>query len=75
MSDKKYNPIEFLTGFLMGVLGGIGLEFLLLFAYNWIAAWQGWAPFEPAWWMALPIPAFFGVMMGQAIASLHLEDY
>lgn len=75
MREKKANKLEFLTGFVMGAVGGFMLQGLVLLIYHAVARWQGWTPIEFVWWMGLPIPAISGISMGQAIASLHLEDY
>ena len=40
MKDKNYSPLEYLTGFVMGVIAGIPLEYLLFFLYSVIAKWQ-----------------------------------
>jgi len=72
---KKLNLLEFLTGFLMGAFAAAVLEGCLVIFFNLLARWSGWAPFQPAWWMFLPLPLLSGLMMGRAIASLHLEDY
>jgi hypothetical protein len=71
---KKLNPIEFLTGFLMGAFMGICLD-LGFSAYNLLCAWLGWAKISVTWWMLIPLPLVLGLVMGRAIASLHLEDY
>lgn len=75
MIPKDYNPLEFVTGFMMGAVAGILLNFLLLFIYNLLARGLGWPRIDPAWWMGIPIPILLGIGMGRAIASLHLEDY
>ena len=72
---KKLNPIEFLTGFLMGSFMGIILEGVFVIIFNLLSPWLGWARLAPAWWMMIPVPLVLGLMMGKAIASLHLEDY
>jgi hypothetical protein len=75
MQDKKFNTLEYLTGFMMGLTIGIWLEFSILRIYNWIAILSGGQPLEAAWWMAVPVPVILGFGMAKNIASLHLEDY
>jgi hypothetical protein len=75
MKDKKFDKLEFLTGFIMGAAGGFMLQGLSLFVYRAVVGWLGRAPIEFSWWMGLPIPAISAILMGRAIASLHLEDY
>jgi hypothetical protein len=72
---KKLNPLEYLTGFLMGSFFGLFCECLLLIFIKIISIWLGWMPLAILWWMLIPVPLVFGLVMGQAIARLHLEDY
>lgn len=72
---KKQNPIEYLTGFLMGGFLGFFIEGAIVIMYNLLCTWLGWARLNLAWWMLVPVPLVFGLVMGKAVASLHLEDY
>ena len=75
---KKLNPIEYLTGFLMGFFSGIFIENIFVLFCGLIYTWFGWNRPELAWWMLIPliaIPLVCGLSMAKAIASLHLEDY
>jgi len=73
---KKLNPLEFQTGFLMGACFGFLLEMVLLFFYNrYLCVWFNWQHLNVEWWFLIPVPILFGLMMGNAIANLHLEDY
>ena len=72
---KKLNPLEYQTGFLMGFVFGFFLEGLLLIVYNLACGWFGWTRLNVAWWMLIPVPLVCGLVMGKAIAGLHLEDY
>jgi len=67
--------IEYLTGFLMGSFLGIFLEGTFAAIYNLGCVWFGWARPALAWWMVVPVPLVFGLIMAKAIASYHLEDY
>ncbi len=75
MNRKKYNPIEYLTGFLMGIFFGVMLQGGVIFFYSLICKWLGWGLISLAWWMAIPFPLLTGFFMASAIAGLHLEDY
>lgn len=73
---KKLNPIEYLTGFLMGFFFGFFLDSVLFFLFKKINTESGEAPFP--WWLIFVLvllPVLCGMIMGRAIASLHLEDY
>jgi hypothetical protein len=72
---KKLNPIEFLTGFLMGFFFGGCIESVFVIVYKLLCTWLGWRQLHIVWWMLIPVPLVFGLSMGRAIASLHLEDY
>jgi ABC-type bacteriocin/lantibiotic exporter with double-glycine peptidase domain len=72
---KRLNPIEFITGFLMGSFLCFFIEGACAVVYNMLCAWRGWAGLSLAWWMLVPAPLVFGLVLGKAIASLHLEDY
>lgn len=67
--------VEYLTGFLMGVFLGFGLEAGLVVVYNLCIGWFGLARFQPPWWLMIPFPLLLGVGMSKTIADLHLEDY
>ena len=72
---KKLNPIEYLTGFLMGSFLGFYGECLFLFFIRLVCIWLGWVRLDIPWWMLIPVPLLLGLGMGKAIAHLHLEDY
>ena len=72
---KKLNKLEFLTGFMMGIIPGLLIDLILLFLYNALCTWFGWVRLDVAWWMWIPLPLGCGLLMGNAIARLHLEDY
>jgi len=72
---KKLNPIEYLTGFLMGSFLGIFGDCLFLILLRFLRIWLEQAKLEIPWWMLIPLPLLFGLGMGKAIADLHLEDY
>jgi hypothetical protein len=75
---KKLNPIEYLTGFLMGTFFGVFIENILLAIGGLFLPLFGWKRPAFDWWMLIPlitIPLLFGIWMGKNIASLHLEDY
>jgi hypothetical protein len=75
---KKLDPIQYLTGFLMGAFFGFFAEGILMIFCSLLYKWLGRAHLELAWWMTLllfPVPLFLGVIVGKAIASMHLEDY
>ena len=72
---KNLNSIEYLTGFLMGSFFGIFVEAASVAIYNMLCVWLGWARPHLVWWMLLPAPLLFGLIMAKAIADLHLEDY
>ena len=66
--------LEYLTGFLMGVFFGFGINGLVYGAI-WIAHWLGLPRLTITWWMLIPFPLISGLFMSKAIADLHLEDY
>ena len=75
---RKLNKLEYMTGFLMGIFMGAGLESVLLILINLVYSLVSETPFIYSRWMiilAIPFPLVFGMAMGKAIASLHLEDY
>ena len=75
---KKLDPIQYFAGFLMGALFGFFAEGISLIFCSLLYNWLGRAHLELAWWMVLllfPIPLFLGLIFGQTIASMHLEDY
>ena len=73
---KKINPLEFQTGFLMGAFLGFSIEAILLIIYNFVLTnLFEWQKISPQWWWYLPFPIISGIVMGSAIANLHLEDY
>lgn len=75
---KKLDPIQYLTGFLMGAFFGFFAEGILLIFCSLLNNWFWRAQLELAWWMVLllfPIPLFLGLIIGKAIAGMHLEDY
>ena len=73
---KKLNPLEFRTGFLMGSVFGFLLVTAFLSLYNQLlCVWFDWQPLIVEWWFLIPVPLLFGLLMGNAIANLHLEDY
>jgi hypothetical protein len=72
---KKYNTLELLTGFLMGLVAGVLIEWALIYFYNLFCRWKGCSLLIAEWWMLIPFPLIAGIFMARAIASLHLEDY
>ena len=72
---KKINPIEFATGFFMGVIFGFFIDGVFIMIYNLLCTWLGWKSINLVWWMWIPLPIVSGLIMGKTIASLHLEDY
>ena len=72
---KKYNTLELLTGFLMGSIAGVLIEWAIIYSYNLVCRFRGSSVFVADWWMLIPIPVISGIIMARAIASLHLEDY
>jgi hypothetical protein len=72
---KKYNTLELLTGFLMGSIAGVLIEWAIIYSYNLVCRLRGSSVFVADWWMLIPIPVISGIIMARAIASLHLEDY
>ena len=66
--------LEYLTGFLMGVFFGFGINGFI-FVICWIAHWLGLPRLTVSWWMLIPFPLISGLVMSKAIADLHLEDY
>lgn len=76
--SRKLDPLQFLTGFLMGGFFGFTVECLLLISCRLVYTWLGRPGIELAWWMPvllIPLPVWFGLTTGKAIASMHLEDY
>ena len=59
----------------MGAFLGIFLETALAAIFNLGGLWLGWERLQLDWWMLVPVPLLFGIIMGKAIAGLHLEDY
>lgn len=75
---RKLNILEYLTGFLMGFFIGSMLESVLFFLFNKIYSLIFETPLAYSGWMIIllvPFPLISGMIMGKAIASLHLEDY
>ena len=75
---KKLNPLEYLTGFLMGIPIGVAIGSILFFLFNKIYILIFETQFAFSGWMVIllvPFPLVSGMIMGKAIASLHLEDY
>ena len=66
--------IEYLTGFIMGVFIGFGLD-LILYLVILAVGWLGGTHIAIKWWMMVPLPLLAGLFMSKAIADLHLEDY
>jgi len=66
--------IEYLVGFIMGFLFGLGLNFIF-YLYNFLSRCLGWSRLDIAWWMLLPLPLICALFMAKTIADLHLEDY
>jgi len=72
---KKRSKLELTTGFMMGFVSGISIEFVIFFLYKTISHWMKWNPLHVSWWYFLPLPIIFGGIMAISIADLHLEDY
>lgn len=72
---KPLRPIEYATGFLMGIFFGLFAEAGMILLYRLFSAWFGWAQLDLSWWMLIPVPLVSALGMGKAIAGLHLEDY
>jgi len=75
---KILDPIQYLTGFIMGVFFGFFTEGILLILFGLFYRWFGRGHIELAWWMLfllIPIPSCLGLITGKTIARLHLEDY
>jgi len=72
---KKYDKMELLTGFFMGLFIGTFIEAAVILLYNIFCRFIGARTFIADWWMLIPCPIIVGVFIAQAIASLHLEDY
>jgi hypothetical protein len=72
---KKYNSLELLTGFLMGLFAGAILEWAIIYLYNLFCRWRGCSLLIAEWWMLIPFPMIIGILMAEAIAGFHLEDY
>jgi hypothetical protein len=75
---KRLDPLQYLTGFLMGVFFGIFAELSLLIPCGFVYTWLGRPSVGLAWWMPMlliPIPLASGMITGKAIARMHLEDY
>jgi ABC-type amino acid transport system permease subunit len=75
---KELNALEYLTGFLMGIIFGVSLESVLFFLFNRVYNLISGTRVGFSWWMIILLVSFplvSGMMMGKAIASLHLEDY
>jgi len=72
---KKLNPIEYLTGFLMGSFLAFFYECLFLLFVRLVCIGLGWVRLDIPWWTLLPVPLLAGLITGKAIARLHLEDY
>ena len=66
--------IEYLTGFIMGLVAGFGLDGLLFLIFYFLKI-TGGPQINLPWWAYLPLPIIAGVFMSWAIAGLHLEDY
>ena len=72
---KPNSTLELATGFVMGSVAGIVIEFAFITFYNVFCAWQGCTMIMTSWWMMIPFPLVSGYLMAIAIAGLHLEDY
>lgn len=72
---NSQNSIQYLTGFIMGALLGVGLTFVILVIYNLFCAWRGCVMMGVTWWNAIPLPLLLGISMSKIIANLKLEDY
>jgi hypothetical protein len=66
--------IEYLTGFIMGVFIGLGLDLVIYLGVILIKRLCGYQ-ISVSWWMLIPLPLLIGAFMSKAIADLHLEDY
>ncbi len=66
--------IEYLTGLIMGLFIGFGLDGVLAVSIR-IANGLLQSNFKLTWWMLIPLPLLCGLFMSKAIADLHLEDY
>ena len=71
----KLDPIQYLTGFLMGVFFGFIAEGVFFIIFNLLCTWLKCTHLDIAWWMLIALPMLLGVITGKTIASLHLEDY
>lgn len=67
--------LQYLTGFIMGVLIGFGITAIVLIVYNLICLWSGCVLVGFTWWTAIPLPLLMGISMSRFIAHLKLEDY
>ena len=66
--------IEYLTGFIMGLFFGFGLDGVIAVVIRLINNLRQ-TNFHLAWWWLIPLPLLCGLFMSKAIADLHLEDY
>jgi hypothetical protein len=66
--------IEYLTGFIMGFVGGVAIDGLLSLILS-IIKLTGGPQINLPCWSFLPLPIVSGLIMSKAIADLHLEDY
>ncbi|MBG0788561.1 MAG: hypothetical protein H0S79_26025 [Anaerolineaceae bacterium] len=71
---KPQRTIEYLTGFIMGLFLGLGLDGIFIIFIRLINRLSE-AEIKFAWWWLLPLPVLSGLFMSKAIADLHLEDY
>lgn len=72
---SKQQPLEYLTGFIMGALLGFGITAIILVIYNLLCVWLGCAQMGFTWWNAIPLPLLLGISMAKIIANLKLGDY
>lgn len=72
---NKQDSIEYLTGFIMGVIPGIVLDYVGVALYRWVCNWLGYPPPNPSWWIMIPLPLLMGLAMAIEIANMHLSDY
>ena len=75
---KKMNSvstIQYLTGFIMGVVIGFGLTAIPLVLYSLFCLWRGCSLVVFSWWYTIPLPLLLGIYMAKFIANLKLEDY
>jgi hypothetical protein len=67
--------MEYLTGFWMGAFFGVFIELIIVAICNLFCTWFGWLQLNIIWWMMVPLPLMFGLIIGKSIVRLHLGDY